>query len=148
MTEFRPYATVEEHDRDLVERWNATVNKADTVWHLGDVYFGGKDNHLILGRLNGIKRLVLGNHDVYPRGFYEMYFSKIYGVAEKGECVLSHIPVHSLQVGPGNRYRRNIHGHLHSNVLADSRYRCVSVEQTGYRPALLSDVLSGDVGSI
>lgn len=68
--EFEParahFATIEEHDRELVERWNATVKPKDTVWHLGDVFFGGRDAHGILASLNGLKRLVLGNHDAYP----------------------------------------------------------------------------------
>ena len=62
--EKRPFSTIEEHDRELVARWNATVRQKDTVWHLGDVFFGGREAHSILGELNGIKRLVLGNHDV------------------------------------------------------------------------------------
>ena len=139
VTEFRPYATVEEHDRVLVERWNATVNKHDTVWHLGDVYFGGKANHQILASLNGIKKLVLGNHDVYPRECYELYFGKIFGAAEWHDCVLTHIPVHPYQLE--TRYRINVHGHMHSSKLPDARYRCVSVEQIDYRPRLMWEVI-------
>ena len=33
----RPFATVEEHDAELVRRWNAVVKPKDTVWHVGDV---------------------------------------------------------------------------------------------------------------
>ena len=34
------FASIDEHDEELVRRWNATVGKKDTVWHLGD--FGVK----------------------------------------------------------------------------------------------------------
>ncbi len=134
----RPFATIEQHDRELVERWNATVKPKDTVWHLGDVYFGGKDAHAILGELNGLKRLVLGNHDVYPLEIYQRYFPKIYGAAEYRHCVLTHIPVNENQL---DRYERNIHGHMHSKKLDDPRYICVSVEQFDLRPVLFDTLL-------
>jgi calcineurin-like phosphoesterase family protein len=134
---YRPFASVEEHDRALVERWNASVNPKDTVWHLGDVFFG-KDGHLVLGALNGLKKLVLGNHDYYPLSVYQQYFSKIFGVAEHAGCVLTHVPVHPNQL---TRYRLNLHGHMHSKSIDDPRYRCVSAEHTGLAPRLMSEVL-------
>jgi calcineurin-like phosphoesterase family protein len=140
--ERRPFATIEDHDRDLVARWNAVVCPKDTVWHLGDVFFGGRDAHGILGELNGIKRLVLGNHDVYPLEVYRRYFSKIFGVAELHGCILTHVPVHPCQLE--SRYKTNVHGHLHSKKLEDPRYVCVSVEQTGLAPVLLDEVLTKD----
>lgn len=139
VTEFRPFPTVDEHDRELVERWNATVNKNDTVWHLGDVFLGGREKHIVLGYLNGIKRLVMGNHDCYPHDLYTQYFPKIYGAAEIHGCILTHIPIHPEQLAA--RYRLNVHGHLHSRRMEDSRYRCVSAEQTDYQPRLLSEVI-------
>lgn len=135
----RPFATIEEHDRELVERWNAAVKPKDTVWHLGDVFMGGRDNHAVLGQLNGIKRLVLGNHDVYPLEIYQQYFGKIFGATELRGCILTHIPVHPSQLE--TRYAANLHGHLHSKKVDDRRYICVSVEHTGLAPILLDEVL-------
>jgi calcineurin-like phosphoesterase family protein len=141
VVEFRPWPTVEEHDRELVERWNATVNKHDTVWHLGDVCLGGRNKLAILGTLNGVKKLVLGNHDVYPRDSYAPYFTKIYGAAEWNDCILTHIPIHPYQLD--SRYRLNVHGHMHAATIAgDLRYRCVSAEQTYYAPRLMLDVVA------
>lgn len=128
---YRPFATIEEHDRVLVERWNAVVRKNDTVWHLGDVFFG-KEGHRPLAALNGIKRLVLGNHDHHPMEIYQQYFGKIYGVAEYSNCLLTHVPVHPDQLY--TRYSGNIHGHKHHSKLPDVRYVCVSAEQTGLAP--------------
>ena len=58
----RPFASVEEMDEALVENWNRLVEPADTVWVLGDVAMGTK-NLGVVGRLNGNKILVAGNHD-------------------------------------------------------------------------------------
>jgi calcineurin-like phosphoesterase family protein len=38
----RPFDSVEEMDETMVERWNATVGKKDTIYHLGDVRFSLK----------------------------------------------------------------------------------------------------------
>lgn len=134
----RPFATIEEHDRELVTRWNAAVKPKDMVWHLGDVFFG-KDGHAPLGALNGLKKLVLGNHDRYPLAVYQQYFSKIFGAAEFGGCVLTHVPVHPGQLE--RRYRLNVHGHMHSKSLSDPRYVCVSAEHTGLAPVLMDSVI-------
>lgn len=143
----RPFATIEEHDRELVARWNAVVTKRDTVWHLGDVYFG-KNGHHVLLELNGYKKLVLGNHDNYPIAIYQAYFDKICGAAEYRGCLLTHVPVHTCQM---YRYRKNIHGHMHSSRVmlpgsagagsTDKRYVCVSAEHTGLAPILMESVL-------
>lgn len=126
----RPFATIEEHDEELVRRWNEAVNPKDTVWHLGDVLFG-RDTFPILGRLNGIKKLVLGNHDKYPTRLYLEYFNQVVGTAEVKNCILSHIPVHPSQF---ERYKLNFHGHLHGKKLQDSRYINVSAECIGLTP--------------
>jgi calcineurin-like phosphoesterase family protein len=133
----RPFSTIEEHDRELVARWNAVVKPKDTVWHLGDVYFG-KDGHAVLGSLNGLKKLVLGNHDHYPLEIYQRYFAKIFGAAEYGNCLLTHVPVHECQM---YRYQANIHGHMHHNKIDDPRWVCVSAEHTGLAPVLMSSVV-------
>lgn len=137
---YRNYKTVEEHDKDLIQRWNAVVRSRDSVWHLGDVFFG-KDGHLALAACNGNKKLVLGNHDHYPIAVYQRYFSKIVaGTGYKG-ALLTHIPVHESQLA--FRWPMNIHGHMHSKRLEDKRYVCVSAEHTGLAPVLLSTVLEG-----
>jgi calcineurin-like phosphoesterase family protein len=57
----RPFADVDEMNRVLVERWNETVTETDTVYCLGDFCWTGYEH--IFHRLNGIKHLIIGNHD-------------------------------------------------------------------------------------
>jgi len=60
----RPFSSVEEMNEALIEKWNSTVSVKDEVYHLGDVSFSSLGNTLsILDRLNGRKKLILGNHD-------------------------------------------------------------------------------------
>jgi len=61
----RPFGSIEEHDEELIRRWNVVVRKADVVYHLGDVAWHTKEASVdqLLGRLNGTKILIAGNHD-------------------------------------------------------------------------------------
>ena len=150
----RPFATIEEHDEALVDRWNSAVNKNDTVWHLGDVLFG-EASFKTLGRLNGVKKLVMGNHDHYPMAKYLEHFSQVFGAVKYRDCIMTHVPVHPNQFG---RFQTNIHGHLHSLVVLESpsydyamrpvledipdiRYICVSAEQINLTPILFDTLL-------
>lgn len=136
-SEKRPFNSVEEHDAELVYRWNSTVKRNDTVWHLGDVLFG-ENSFETLKQLNGVKKLVMGNHDHYPITRYMEHFSQIFGTVKLRDCILSHIPVHPGQFG---RFKANIHGHMHSKKLDDLRYINVSAEQINLTPILLDTVM-------
>ena len=137
--EARPFETIEEMHEVLIHNWNSVVAPADIVYHLGDFCFG-RGNIRHAGRLNGKKRLVLGNHDVYQSHDYLLYFDKLYGVKFWEQCILSHMPVHPRHLG--SRWFVNVHGHLHSNnvmipnhkIIEDMSYFNVSVEQHNLTP--------------
>jgi calcineurin-like phosphoesterase family protein len=60
----RPFSSLEEMEETIIRHWNARVRPTDTVYHLGDFVFGGGGHaREILGRLNGQKHLIWGNHD-------------------------------------------------------------------------------------
>ncbi len=122
----------------IIQRWNGVVKPQDIVYVLGDVVFG-KQYLPLIGDLNGSKRLVLGNHDDEHKYDYHAYFERIYGVKEWKGCLLSHIPVHPSQF---SRYTLNVHGHLHTKRLEDSRYFNVSVEQNNLTPIPASEILA------
>lgn len=129
---YRPFDTIQEHDQALIDNWNKVVKKGDIVYHLGDVVFR-KENMWKLGYLNGDKRLVMGNHDCYKTEDYLTWFTKLYGCLQwQGFCILTHIPVNEAQLE--NRFKYNIHGHLHSKKIDDNRYINVSVEQINLTP--------------
>lgn len=133
----RPFKSVEEHDDELVYRWNHTVKKNDTVWHLGDVLFG-EQSFDTLKRLNGIKKLVMGNHDHYATERYLEYFNQVHGSVKLRDCLLTHVPIHP---GQFYRFKANIHGHTHSLQMSDLRYINVCVENWNLAPVLLDTVM-------
>jgi calcineurin-like phosphoesterase family protein len=60
----RPYGDVPSMNAALIEHWNANVQPDDHVWVLGDLALGTIAESLpLVGRLNGHKRLLAGNHD-------------------------------------------------------------------------------------
>src|SRR3978361_1949415 len=61
----RPFASIEEMDKCMIERWNEVVAPGDNVWHLGDFAFRCELRRMrsIFSRLNGSKHLIPGNHD-------------------------------------------------------------------------------------
>ncbi len=106
----RPWNNSEEMDEELVKRWNETVRPNDKVYHLGDVTIS-KKALITLGRLNGTKILIKGNHDVHKLSNYIPYFKDIRAYHVMDKIIMSHIPVHPDSKG---RFIANIHGHLHS----------------------------------
>lgn len=144
-TPLRPFSGAEEMDEELVKRWNSVVRPNDKVYHLGDVAIK-KQNLPILNRLNGKKKLVMANHDIFHADIYREYFYDLCAVRKLEGMVLTHIPIH---VDSLERYGTNVHGHLHANEvkmmhkrkrIIDPRYLCVSVEHTNYTPITLDEV--------
>ena len=62
------WSTLEDMNEAFIEKWNACVKPADTIYHLGDFAWRGvagtaTDVDNILKRLNGQKFLIIGTHD-------------------------------------------------------------------------------------
>lgn len=66
MYDDRPYKDAAEMDEDMIKRWNSVVTDSDTVYILGDFCWSTKGQTIadILGKLNGSKVLIKGNHDI------------------------------------------------------------------------------------
>ena len=117
----RPFETIEEMDEAMVEAWNNKVGPDDTVFHLGDVCWGGSENWKVLDRLNGHIHLIVGNHDVknlrqsYMKHFESISFQKQI-VVEGRSIYLNHYPLLTW----GGLYRDDadkvwqLFGHVHS----------------------------------
>lgn len=135
----RPWTDPLEMDEFLVSEWNKVVRPKDKVYHLGDVAMRRKDIATV-GRCNGHKRLVRGNHDDFPTKYYLPFFEEIYGVRVFEDMIFSHMP---LEIQSIKRKWTNVHGHVHNNVPdmhLGPKYLNVSVEVTGYRPLSFEEV--------
>ena len=150
----RPFSSNEEMNETMIERHNAKVKEQDTVYFLGDVVINKKYLELVK-RMNGRKILIRGNHDIFKDEEYrEVGFEQLHGVRVfVDKFILSHIPLHPDCVT--ERFRVNVHGHLHANQVKlsaidmdtnatkqyiDPRYLCVCVEQTDFTPLHFDEV--------
>lgn len=128
---YRPFATVEEMNREMIERWNEIVGKDDVVYVLGDFSLGRAEETIeVAHSLNGSKTLILGNHDrKRTRTFWKR--AGFEDVVEKlviHFMVLSHEPVEELPEG-----FFNFHGHEHEYNECKT-HMCVSADLTDFRP--------------
>lgn len=146
----RPFSSVEEMDETMIENWNQVIQPQDKVYHLGDVYFGSRERaEEILSKLQGHKRLIVGNHDVIygnEKGNPLLkYFEKIYlwRMWPDFRLLLSHVPVHESTLGE-NRFSNgpfiNIHGHTHQNGSPTGPYKSVCVELIDYKPVNIEEL--------
>lgn len=99
----RPFRSVGEMNRVLVDNWNKTVGKDDVVYFLGDLCC--KNHSYWLNRLNGNIVFIRGNHD---RFFNTILYEKLR--YDDKEMLLIHDP--RFVDGFGGRV---IHGHKHNN---------------------------------
>ena len=141
----RPFSTVEEMDEALIDNWNSVVKPGDKVYHLGDVTFGNKENYIenIHKKLNGKKRLIVGNHDDVK--FLAPYFEKVmlWRMFPDLGLLLTHVPVHRSTLGEGRfdgKGMINVHGHIHQNPSPEGPYKCVCVEQVNYTPVSIEEL--------
>lgn len=161
----RPFASVEEMDAAIIERWNEVVEPDDIVWVLGDVAMGNVRHTLPnVVELNGRKLLVPGNHDACWSGHkkwhswqakYEAVGFHIQPNEERHEdlvsapVVLCHFPYsgdHTTEerftewrpVDDGKTIL--LHGHVHNGWKVNGRQINVGVDVWDFRPVSLEQI--------
>ncbi len=144
------FKDIQHHDETLIAHWNRDIMPNHKVYMLGD--FGKPLD--ILARLNGKKRLILGNHDdIHDAADLAKYFDKITVVRHfRNEFVcpviFSHYPLHRDERHPAPRLI-NVHGHIHEKQIMkdcmggacpDPWYINVCVEHTNHAPLHFDDL--------
>ena len=138
----RPFKTIQEMEDGLVAAHNAVVGPNDLVYFLGDFALINKsveELRRLLSRFNGIKVLIMGNHDGDPQNYLDAGFVAVFPHAIVFDnFIISHEPAHLYG---GNFY--NIHGHQHGAPLWDKsgRHFDCSVEALNYTPIKWSEIL-------
>lgn len=146
----RNYVSAEAHDEDLIERFNREITKRDHLWILGDLCMGSLTEGLKqASRLNGVKHLVLGNHDAghpmhkkshssmrrYLEVFESVHLHEQHTI-EGRRVNLSHFPYRGDHK-PDDRHTQwrlrdeggpLIHGHVHGEWMVDGRQLNVGVD--------------------
>lgn len=143
-TRIRPqYSSIEEMNEDYIEKWNKCIKPEHKVYHLGDVTFRyDYPFRELMSRLNGRKRLILGNHDHIKGTPLMDYFEKLdlwqgFNFKDGLDFTCSHIPLRLDSLRNG---KFNVHGHIHQNTMEDPHYYCVCVEHTDGYPVHIEEI--------
>jgi calcineurin-like phosphoesterase family protein len=166
----RPFLDIEEMNTALISAWNALVAPEDVVWHLGDLAMGNRivDQIALTSQLNGIKRLVPGNHDrvsstfdggaqrerflsVYQEAGWDIYPEVLSHEIGGFKVVVSHFPYTGESSDQPDRYlsaRPNdeglpiIHGHVHGTFSERGRQFNVGVDVRDFAPVAESAIIA------
>lgn len=114
----RPFTSVEEMDKILIERWNNKVTDEDTVYILGDIsWYDDQKTYEIFSQLRGRKILIQGNHDKVDGKikdcFEEICFYKEINLPGNVHVILCHYPIVFF-----NRHHYGafmLYGHVHNS---------------------------------
>ena len=136
--------SVEDNNNLIINNWNKTVHKQDTVLILGDVTMDDpKVITEIMPKLKGNKVIIGGNHDTLRccKTFMKLGIP-VLGCMEYKGFILSHVPLNATE---SSYYTANIHGHLHMMNTRDINhygfyYYNVNTEFHNYTPVRLEDI--------
>ena len=139
----RPFETVEEMNRCLINNWNDCIDADDQVFFLGDFGLGDID-HLqsICSQLKGNKICIRGNHDKNASWMMRVGFSTVLESAflkiGQHTVELIHVPTN-----PAPSHFQ-LHGHVHekrpNKLLLTQLNLCVEVWD--YKPVAEKTILS------
>ena len=140
----RPFASVDEMDALVIERWNAAVGEQDEVWHLGDFVRRGDSADALLARLSGRKHLVAGNNDP-PATRAAAGWASVQDYAEielEGRrLILCHYPFRTWN--GQHRGALDLHGHSHGRLKPLPRQHDVGVDLWDWEPVTLARLTAG-----
>ncbi len=153
----RPFADVDEMDRELVARYQAVVQPHHTVLWLGDCFFCRPERAAeILAALPGRKILCRGNHDRSAAAMSRMGFDLVVDSVTlhiaghtvrachfpyKGTSTAEVAPDDAEHPWPTPRHGEVLlHGHTHSPHRRRDRQIHLGVDAWDYRPVALREV--------
>ena len=148
----RGFSSPEEMNEEIIKRHNELVNEDDVVYFLGDCGLTAHVDDIIycLGKMNGTKYLIIGNHDSDARivnfiksaVFKDVLFGDRFRY-KKIEFIFSHYPMLVANFDDPKPIW-NIHGHLHSpDHFHDNLPHCfqVSMESNNCYPISIDEIV-------
>ncbi len=137
----RGFSSAKEHDDNLVSCWNSVVTKRDITYILGDITMEKVSPYPILDKLLGIKKVILGNHDM-PTHVTELlkYVNSVAGMYKHKGIILTHCPIHPMELG---RFKANIHAHIHYDSVPgneDGKYLHTDAAILNYTPRTFEEL--------
>jgi calcineurin-like phosphoesterase family protein len=134
----RPFKDLEEMRETMIARHNEIIRPEDTVYHIGDFYFG-KDVHKaewIISRLNGKNIFIKGNHDDWLPENHPTRLEFWHG---KQYIVLDHFQMTTWPKSHNGSFQ--FYGHSHGKSVPRGNQLEVFCGNYNYAPVLLNDLI-------
>lgn len=146
----RPFSSVEEMNKVMVDRWNEVVGKDDEVYVAGDFIWDKRLCSEIPQLLNGEIHLIPGNHDY--KMYLELDVDNIFPSSQitqvdwnRQRIILCHYPMVSWIASCYGSW--HLHGHTHCkidypSVTKDRLAFDVGVDGNNFYPHSILDIVS------
>ena len=148
----RPFRSVEEMNKTMINNWNSIVKKNDDVYVLGDFIMGKnvEDAKNFISKLNGKIRFLTGNHDKWIKNFHDKNFELLgdyHEITYEGrKFILCHYPFEEWNHFFRGAY--HLHGHQHNkedyniqNINDDFRRYDVGVDANDFIPVAITEII-------
>lgn len=154
--ESRGFKSIEEHDEEMIRRFNSKVSPEDTTYYGGDFCFDEKMINGLLSRMNGKIIFILGNHDKALKAFNHKQinwarkhsdvsipevisgYHNIY-IGQKQPLTICHFAMHSWEKSHFNSM--HVYGHHHSKTDFGGKTLNISVDNIDGYPISEVDLL-------
>lgn len=127
----RPFDSVEEMDRTIIENHNKVVGVNDIVIHLGDFTLKktNKEAYKYINQLNGINVFIRGSHDRWLNKNHPMIWEHMV----EGQFIVGcH---YAMRVWARSHYNSwHIYGHSHGNLPSQGKSYDVGVDCNNFYP--------------
>lgn len=135
----RNVSSIEENIEKLIKNHNAVVAPTDIVYFLGDVCRKTVTDETYcdaIASMNGIKHLVMGNHDQMPLDVYKKLFYEVYPkyFILENEYYLTHYP------SDASNDMMTLCGHVHGSWRVQRNMINVGVDVWGLSPVSLKTI--------
>jgi len=142
----RDFKNVKEMNKALIEKHNEVVKPEDTTYFLGDFAIVGRNDRerlrATVGKLNGTKHLILGNHDeCRPFDYVDIGFTSVHtSLIYNDSVVLIHDPAAAGVIMQDKLW---LVGHVHTLFhYINAPVKCfnVGVDVNNFYPVTLNQV--------
>lgn len=145
----RPFKTIEEHDKSLIDNINKVCESTSLLFVLGDLSMCKDMTYIdkLLDQVQCTMVLIKGNHDKHlKQAFLNKHFIEVHDYLEvktsANKFILSHFPFYSWD---GNhRGSIHLHGHTHKMCpeLNGKHFNVGVCNSDTYSPYSLNDILT------
>jgi len=139
----RPWNSIHEHDKEIIQNWNETIAPTNRVFILGDLCFRNEiPAEWYISKLHGQLHFIRGNHDDQGawkvRHLFHFSAEAAYIKFYKQKIYLLHYPCRAWR--GSHRGTWHLHGHCHGNLSPYGKSMDVGIMNHDYKPIEFEEI--------